>query len=329
MRRGGPITGFAAAAAKRGGRLLLTLFAVSTAAFLVTSLIPGNAAYLILGPANLTPENIAAVEHELGVDEPLPLRYVHWLGRVLHGDFGYSYVLNDSVGREILHHLPVSLELIVLSVIIALVIAVPLGVASAYRVGRPIDRVISALTFGLLAVPGFVMALVLILVFAVSLHMLPSTGWVRLQEDLIGNLQAALLPALSLSVSQLAVFTRLMRSEMISTLQEDYIAMARAKGLPTRRILFLHAFKPSSFPLLTLVGIQVGVLISGTVIVESIFGLPGIGSLLLTSIYSHDYAMIQGVTLFVATGFVTVNFAVDALYAVLDPRVRRQGLAAA
>jgi peptide/nickel transport system permease protein len=328
MGRGGRAQHVAVAAAARVGRLLLTLFAVSTAAFLVTSLIPGNAAFLILGPTNLTAENIAAVEHELGVDEPLPLRYAHWLGRVIHGDFGYSFVLNDSVVREILNHLPVSLELIALSVVIALVIAVPLGVVSAYRVGRPIDRAISALTFGLLAVPGFVMALVLILAFAVTLHLLPSTGWVRFQDDPFGNLQAALLPALSLSMSQLAVFTRLMRSEMIATLQEDFIAMARAKGLPTLRILFLHAFKPSSFPLLTVVGIQIGVLISGTVIVESIFGLPGVGSLLLSSIYSHDYAMIQGVTLFVATGFVTVNFLVDALYAVLDPRVRRQGLAA-
>jgi peptide/nickel transport system permease protein len=311
---------------RRIPRLLLTIFAVSTVTFVLITLIPGDPAVLILGANNLTTDSIQALDHKLGVDQPLPIRYGQWLLQVARGDLGYSYLLNDSVGNEIVHHLPASVELMALALLIALALAIPLGILAAYRSGEATDRAISILTFSLLAVPGFVMALLLILLTAVKLRILPATGWVNLFDDPLLNLRSALLPAASLALPQLAVFTRLLRSEMISTLQEEFVAMARAKGVPTARILLVHALKPSSFSLVTVVGIQVGVLMSGTVIVESIFAIPGIGSLLLNGISSHDYQLVPGLTLFIAAVFVTVNFIVDMIYLALDPRIRTRAL---
>jgi peptide/nickel transport system permease protein len=310
-------------AARRIPRLIATMFAVSTFAFLLITLIPGDPALLLLNVNDLTPESIAEVHRKLGLDLPLPLRYANWLGEVMRGNLGYSYHLNQDVSAAMLRRLPVSLELMVLALTLSLAMAIPLGVFAAYRVGRLPDRIISAATFGILAVPGFVMALLLIYTFAVRLHVLPASGWTPLAEDPIRNLRVVILPALALALGQLAVFTRLVRSEMISTLQEEFIAMARAKGIPTLRILLVHALRPSSFPLVTVVGIQIGVLIGGTVIVETIFAVPGMGSLLYNAILSHDYIMVQGLTLFVAAGYVLANFAVDLVYAALDPRIRR------
>jgi peptide/nickel transport system permease protein len=313
-------------AVRRFPRFILTIFAVSTITFFLITLIPGDPAVLILGANNLTSESIQALDHKLGIDQPLPVRYGQWLLQIAHGDLGYSYLLNDSVGNEILHHLPASLELMALSLTIALALAIPLGIIAAYRAGEASDSFISIVTFSLLATPGFVLALVLILLLAVKLRMFPATGWVNLLDDPVMNLRSALLPALALALPQLAVYTRLLRSEMISTLQEEYVAMARAKGVPTTRILLVHALKPSSFSLVTVVGIQIGVLMSGTVIVESIFAIPGIGSLLLNGISSHDYQLVPGLTLFIAAVFVTVNFLVDIIYLVLDPRIRTRAL---
>jgi peptide/nickel transport system permease protein len=308
---------------RRIPRLIATMFAVSALAFGLITLIPGDPALVLLGVNDLTPESIAEVHHKLGLDLPLPIRYVNWLTQIAQGDLGYSYHLNQDVTAAVARRLPVSLELMVLALTLSLAMAIPLGVIAAYRAGRLPDKVISALTFGILSVPGFVMALLLIYLFAVKLRVLPASGWVSLTEDPIRNLRVVILPAFALALGQLAVFTRLLRSEMISTLQEEFIAMARAKGMPTWRILLVHALKPSSFPLVTVVGIQIGVLIGGAVIVETIFSVPGMGSMLYNAILSHDYIMVQGVTLFVAAAYVLANFAVDLVYAALDPRVSR------
>jgi peptide/nickel transport system permease protein len=308
---------------RRIPRLIATMFAVSALAFGLITLIPGDPALVLLGVNDLTPEAIAEVHHKLGLDLPLPLRYANWLGQIAQGDLGYSYHLNQDVTVAVARRLPVSLELMVLALTLSLAMAIPLGVIAAYRAGRLPDRVISGLTFAILSVPGFVMALLLIYLFAVKLRVLPASGWVSLTEDPIRNLRVIILPAFALALGQLAVFTRLLRSEMISTLQEEFIAMARAKGMPTWRILLVHALKPSSFPLVTVVGIQIGVLIGGAVIVETIFSVPGMGSMLYNAILSHDYIMVQGVTLFVAAAYVLANFAVDLVYAALDPRVSR------
>jgi peptide/nickel transport system permease protein len=309
-------------------RLALTLFAVSVFTFLLTSLLPGDPAVTILGANGVTPEALNAIHKDLGLDKPLVSRYASWLGNVLHGDLGTSYSLDRSVASQINSHLPVTLEIIGLAIVIALVVAIPLGVFTAYKASSAADRVISLITFALLSIPTFVIGIVLILVFAVHLDLLPPAGWVGLSEDPVENLRRAILPALALALPQIAVYTRLLRGDMRTTLDQDFVAFADAKGLSMRRVLLGHALRPSSFSLVTLVGLSVGFLMGGTVVVETMFNVPGIGSLLVNAIYQRDLVMVQGVTLFIAVAFVLVNFVVDILYSVLDPRIRRRRVAA-
>jgi peptide/nickel transport system permease protein len=224
--------------------------------------------------------------------------------------------------------LPVTLQIGLFALFFSIVLAVPLGVFSAYRANGAVDRSITTASFGLLAIPSFMSALLLLYIFAVYLGLFPATGWTRLTDDLGKNLKSVVLPAAALGIGQLAVYTRLLRSDMIATLQEDFVSMARAKGLPTWRILFRHALRPSSFSLLTIVGLQVGNLIGGAVIVEQFFALPGVGRLLFDAIAQRDLVLVQGVVLFLALSTVMANFAVDLLYSVLDPRIRRGASAA-
>ena len=300
-----------------------TLIAVSFLTFLLTSLLPGDPAIQILGPESATPEAVAKVHADLHLDEPLPVRYVRWLGDAATGDLGRSYRTGQEVRDAIVERLPVTLEVGGLAIGMALLGAVPLGMLSAYRAGGPVDRTVTGASFGLLAVPNFMMAILLILVFAETLGLLPATGWVRPTENLGQNLESAMLPALSIAIGDLAVYTRLLRSDMIAILQDDYIALARAKGMPTPWILLRHALRPSSFSLLTVVGLNVGAIMSGAVIVETLFALPGVGRLLFDSILQRDLVMVQGIALVVAVSYVAVNFTVDLLYSYLDPRIRR------
>lgn len=302
--------------------LVATLLVVTFLTFLLTSLLPGDPAIQILGAESATPENIARVRTEMGLDDPLPVRYVKWLADAATGDLGRSYRTGQQVSEAIGERIPVTVEIGILALVIALAAAIPLGTLSAFRAGGTLDRVITGGTFGLLAVPSFMMAILLIMVFAEQLGWLPATGWVRLTENPAQNLRAALLPALSLAAGELAVYTRLLRADMIATLQQDSITMARAKGIPTTRILFRHALRPSSFSLMTVVGVQVGAVIGGSVIVETLFALPGVGRLLVDSILQRDLLMVQGVALVIAVSFVVVNFVVDMLYTLLDPRIR-------
>ncbi len=302
--------------------LVPVLLAVSLLTYLLLGLLPGDPALQVLGAQAASAESIAAVRAALGLDRPLPVRYLSWLGAALQGHLGTSYITRQEVTDAILQRLPVTLELMGLSLVLALVVAIPLGVFSAYRAGGRFDRFVTSASFALLALPNFIFALVLIAVFAVGLGLFPATGWTGLSGGLVDNLRSAFLPALALSVGNLAVFTRLLRTDMIATLQEDHVVLARAKGLPTSRILFRHALRPSSFSLLTVAGLQVGTLLGGTVIIESIFALPGVGRLLFDAITSRDLLMVQGVVLLLAVAFVLVNFVVDVLYTFLDPRIR-------
>jgi peptide/nickel transport system permease protein len=301
--------------------LVPVLFVVTLCSFLLTSLLPGDVAVVMAGP-NATPQAVTALREELQLDQPLPVRYVDWLGRALHGDLGTSPRSHETVLTSIQERLPISLELLVLAELIGLLIAVPVGITSAYRAGGVLDQAASGAAFGILAIPGFVVAIVLIYLFAVQLDLVPATGYTPLLTDPLQNLRSFFLPALTVGPGEAAAYTRLLRSDMIATLQEDYIAMARAKGLPTWHILVRHALKPSSFTLLTVLGINIGRLMGGALIVETIFALPGIGRLLVESIYARDLVVVQGVVAFVAVAFVLVNFGVDLLYAVLDPRIR-------
>jgi peptide/nickel transport system permease protein len=308
--------------------LVPTVFLVSVLTFGLTSLLPGDPALQVLGGAEPSAEAIAAVRKDLGLDKPLPLRYVAYVSDVARGDFGRSYRTRQPVLEAIFERLPVTVEIGLFALVVATLAAIPLGVFSAYRANGVVDRTITTASFGLLAIPSFMTALILQYVFAVYLGLFPATGWTRITDDLGKNLKGVVLPATSHGIGQLAVYTRLLRSDMIATLQEDFVSMARAKGLPTWRILFQHALRPSSFSLLTIIGLQVGNLIGGAVIVEQFFALPGIGRLLFDSISQRDLIMVQGVVLFLALSTVFANFAVDLLYSVLDPRIRRGSSAA-
>jgi peptide/nickel transport system permease protein len=301
--------------------LLATLLAVSFLLFLTTSLLPGDPALQILGPENATPEAIAAVRADLGLDDPLPIRYVEWLGNVITGDFGRSYRTNEPVSEAIIDRLPVTAEIGILAVIIALTVAIPVGILAAYRAGSRTDKVITTTSFGLLSVPNFLVAILLIFIFAVWLGVLPATGWVNFTDNPAQNLRSALLPALSLAVGEMAVYTRLLRTDMIGTLQQDFVTMARVKGVSNGRILFRHALRPSSFSLLTVVGVQIAAIIGGTVVIETLFALPGVGRLLLEAVSNRDFLLVQGVGLVIAVSFVVINFIVDILYSYLDPRI--------
>jgi peptide/nickel transport system permease protein len=307
--------------ARRLFYLVLVLIAVSLLTFLIASLLPGDLAYVILGD-QATPEKVEALRHDMGLDQPIWWRYLSWLAQVVQGDFGRSFRTGQTVWQAVSERLPVSLELMLLAEIAGLAIGVPVAIACAVRSGSAFDRLMTGSAFGMLSVPTFLSAILLIYLFAVELRWLPATGYVPFEEDPTGNLRFFVLPALTLALAEWPGIMRVLRSDMIATLQEDYIALAKAKGLKASRILFVHALKPSSLTLITITGINIGRLIGGAVIVETIFALPGLGRLLVGAIYTRDLIILQGVVLFVAGGFVLMNFIVDMLYAVLDPRIR-------
>jgi peptide/nickel transport system permease protein len=301
--------------------LLPVLLAVTALTFLIAALLPGDLAMAMLGD-QATPENVAALHQKLGLDLPLWRQYLHWLGQVLSGDLGTSHRTGETVIHALAERLPVSLELLVIAQLGGLLLGVPLAMVCAVRPDSASDRIISGVAFGMLSVPPFLLAIVLIFIFALRLGILPATAYVPLTQDILGNLRSMALPGATLALLEWPTILRVLRSDLISTLQEDYIAMARAKGLTARRILFVHALKPSSLTLVTVVGLNIGRLIGGAVITESIFALPGVGRLLVESIYTRDFIVLQGGVLFVAVAFVAINFLVDLLYAALDPRIR-------
>ena len=297
------------------------LIAVSLLTFSIASLLPGDLAYVILGD-QATPEKVAALRADMGLDQPILWRYLGWLGHVLQGDFGRSFRTGQTVLQAVAERLPISIELMLLAQLGALAIGVPVAIICAARSGGPFDRLMTGTAFGMLSVPTFLSAILLIYLFAVELRVLPATGYVPLAEDPLANLRFFVLPSLTLALAAWPGIMRVLRSDMIATLQEDYIALAKAKGLTPGRILLVHALKPSSLTLVTVTGINIGRLIGGAVIVETIFALPGIGRLLVSAINTRDLIILQGVVLLVAAGFVIMNFIVDTLYAVLDPRIR-------
>src|SRR6478752_1096884 len=301
--------------------LLPVLVAVTLLTFLIASLLPGDLAYTILGD-QATPERVEALRAQMGLDLPIWQRYLHWLWGAVQGDLGRSFRTGETVLAAVTDRLPVSLELMVFAELAGLLIAIPLAILCAVRSGSATDRFLTGLAFGKLSLPSYMVAILLIYLFALQLNLLPATGWTPFAEDPVANLRSFILPALTLAIAEWPVLMRVLRSDMIATLQEDYIAMAKAKGLRPARILLVHALKPSSLTLVTVTGINIGRLIGGALIVETIFALPGIGRLLVGAIYSRDLIILQGVVLFVAGGCVLMTFSVDMFYAILDPRIR-------
>ncbi|WLQ32527.1 ABC transporter permease [Streptomyces castrisilvae] len=310
--------------ALRGLELVGVLLVASIGVFSLVVLMPSDPAVDILG-AGHSPAEYAEVRHDLGLDQPLVTRYFDWLGNALTGDLGHSVVPPQSgVTDRVLSALPVSFEIAVLGLLIALVLAVPLAMWSAYREGSAADRIIGAGTFGVLSVPSFLAGLLLVLLLVDSAGWFPRTEWVRIGDgDLVGNLHHAFLPALTVGLAELAMFTRVLRGDLIVTLREDYILAARAKGMNPLRVLFSDALRPSSFSLVTLLGLSLGRLIGSTVVVEYLFSLPGMGTLIVNAAGQGDYPMVQGAVLTVAVIYVVINAGIDLSYGYLDPRTRR------
>ena len=306
-------------------RAVAALFLVTVATCFMLDLLPGSAGAEILGP-QATPDQVAALNKQIGFDDPPVSRYVHWVGHLVRGDFGRSLRTNQPVLHTIRERLPVTLELALAAELLALVVAVPMGLWSAHEVGGRLDRTVTAASFGLMSIAPFVLALILVFWFSITLHWLPVTGWVALTRDPVDNLRHAALPILTLTASELAVYVRLMRADALATLDEPFVTYARAKGLPERTILLRHVLRPSSVSIVTLAGINLGRLIGGTVIVEQVFALPGVGRAAVQSIASKDFFLIQGIVVFVATGYVVLNALVDVLYGVIDPRIRRKAI---
>ncbi len=304
-------------------RLICVLFAATALTFLMVNLLPGDVAYEI-GGQEASPEDIEAIREELGLNQNIFLRYFLWLADVARGDFGKSFRTQEPVLDAIVSRLPVTIELMIFAQFIALMMAIPVGILSAYKTRSIMDRLFGAAAFGMLSIPVFVMSLLLIFIFALKLQWLPATGYTPLSEGIWDNARSFILPGLSVALVEWVSLMRVLRSDMIATLQQDFILMAKAKGLPTWSILIRHALRPSSLTLITILGMQIGSLIGGAVIVEKIFALPGIGRLLVTSIFARDFLMVQGCILMVAVGYVIVNFFVDVAYSILDPRIRTE-----
>ncbi len=304
-------------------RLIATLFAVTFLTFLMVALLPGDPVDTILGTGPRAPGIEEQIREDLNLDDPFLVRYVSWLGNAVTGDLGQSYITDQPVSDTISQRLPVTAQLAFMSIFLAVVVAVPVGVLGAYKQGKWQDSITSAGVQVALSIPNFIFGIFLIWLFAVQLNWLPASNWNRLSDGVSDNLRTSILPAISLALAQMALFSRLVRSDMIATLRENYILSARAKGLSDKYILFRHALRPSSLSLMTIVGIAFGALLGGTVIIETLFAVPGLGFSLITAINSRDILVIQGITVFIAAMFVIINTVVDLLYAVLDPRIRR------
>lgn len=307
---------------ERSARMVVTLFLVSIITFMLVVLLPGDPALQVLG-GDFTEADYLAVREEMGLDDPLPVRYGRWLGGVFQGDLGTSFRTNQPVAEAIVERFPVTLQIMIVGLAIALLVSLPLAMIAAYRANTKRDTVVSTASLALLSIPNFMLALLLIFYLSVYLDWFPATGWVSFGRDPTASLRHTLMPALALAGAEIGVYTRLLRNDMIATLQEDFITLARAKGASTPRVLFRHALRPSSLSLVTVLGVQVGVALGGSVIVETIFALPGIGRLLVDSIFQRDLVIVQGVVLFIAVVYVLANFTVDLLYSVLDPRIRK------
>ena len=309
---------------RRLGLLVPTLLGISLVVFVLMRLIPGDVVEVMLGTeAQLAPEQRETLYRLFGLDAPLHVQYLRWLGDLLRGDLGVSLRTAEPVTSVIAGRLPITLELAMLAALLSWLLAVPLGVLAAIRQHGVLDAFAHVVGLVGLSVPNFWLATMLLLVTSLYLRWQPAgVEWTSPFRDPITNAQQMLLPVLSLSGALVAVVMRMTRSSMLEVLGQDYIRTARAKGVGEVLILARHASKNAAIPVITVMGVQVGYLLGGAVVVELIFGLPGIGWMILNGIYQRDYPLVQGGVLFVAVVFVLVNLLVDLTYAYLDPRIR-------
>lgn len=307
--------------AKRLLSLIPVLLVVSILVFSLMHLAPGDPASAILG-MDATAADLEHLKEELGLNLPLYEQYVRWVVGVLHGDLGRSYFMEESVGQAIAGHFRPTLSLALFAELIALVLALPAGIYAACRRGRPADRIVMLLSLLALAVPSFILGLLLILLLGVLLALFPIGGYAPLEEGLLPHLRYLVLPALALGSTQAALIARMTRAAMAEVLDQNFIRTLVAKGMRGRVVVGVHALRNALFPILTAVGQSMASLLSGAIVVETVFNIPGLGQLLINSIARRDFAMIQGIVLVVTIICVLVNLSVDLLYGVADPRVR-------
>ena len=305
----------------RAWQSLVTLVLATVVVFLGVRALPGDPALALAGE-DRTPEALAAIRERYGLDQPLPLQFWHFVSNAVRGDLGTSVRTGQSVNDMLRTALPVTLELSLLAIAIAVVLGVGAGVVAAVRRGRPAEWVANAFALLGLSVPHFWLGLVAILYLSVATGLFPASGFVPLGEDPVGNLHHVILPALILGTGLSAVIMRQTRSSMLDSLSTDYVRTAEAKGLRPRVVVRRHALRNSLIVVVTIVGLQLGGLISGAVVTEQIFGLPGFGKMTIDAVFQRDYPVIQAVVLVTATAYIVINFAVDLLYSVIDPRVR-------
>ncbi|WP_062304011.1 ABC transporter permease [Demequina subtropica] len=306
--------------ARRGVRALGVLLLVAVLAMSMPLMLPGSPAMAALG-LEATDEEIAAFNdrYNLGAD-PLT-RLWNWLDGLLHGDLGTSIITDAAVTGQLAERLPVTLELVAVSLVLALVISLPVALRSAWRPGSILDRVSQALAFVLLSMPGFVLGMLLIYVFAVVLRVLPATGWVPFSEDPLGHLTHLILPVTTMALAEAAVYLRALRADADDVLESTYIHAAQARGMKPTRLLLTRALRPASLPLVTLVGLNLGMALGGTLVVETMYAIPGMGRYVSTAIGQRDYPVIESTTIILAAAMVTATLLVDLSYRLIDPRI--------
>jgi peptide/nickel transport system permease protein len=306
------------------GRRLVTmvpvLLFVSVAVFLMVHLTPGDPVKLMLGE-DAGPEAVAALRKDLGLDQPLVVQYARWLGNVLTGDFGRSIRTNQPVSEAIVTRLPVTLELAVLAMLFAMAVGLPTGILAAIKRNTPLDTASTTVALLGISLPSFFVGILLILLLAQEYRLLPPSGYVPIREDPIQNLKLMIMPSLALGAALAGILSRMMRSSLLEVLGADYIRTARAKGMNDRRTIVGHALKNALLPVVTVLGLQTGALLGGAILTETIFALPGIGRLIVDSIFARDFPMVQGVVLFLALVRILSNLLADITYVQLDPRI--------
>ncbi len=307
------------------GRLLQvipTIILVSMLVFALQQLMPGDPAVVLAGEERGDPVVLAQIRSELWLDRSVPVQYLHWVGGVLHGDLGFSWRIRQPVAALVGEKLPVTLQLGAMAFLIALCIGVPMGILSAAQRNRPLDYIANLVGLAGLSTPNFWLGIMLILLVSVKLGWLPPSGYVPLSEDWRQSLATTIMPAFVLGNSIAAVLMRHTRSAMLGALDQDYIRTARAKGLPEWRVVLRHAFRNALVPVVTLGALELGTLLSGAVLTEQVFSIPGFGKLVVDAVFNRDYPVVQGVVLVTAGLFILLNLLADVLYVIINPRLR-------
>ncbi len=303
---------------------IIVIFLVTILVFVSQRLLPGDPVRVWVGEER-DPESIAYFRHKYGLDEPIPLQYLRWLSLALQGDLGRSIRTGIDVREEILRRLPITVELAVLALIIAVVIALPAGVISAVRKDTTWDYIGNSVALFGLSVPNFWLGIMLILFLAVQLHWLPASGYVSPWEDVLENLRRMIMPAFVLGTGLSAVLMRQIRSSLLEVLKSDYVRTAYSKGLEERVVIYKHALRNALIPAVTVLGLQAGALFGGAVITEQVFVIPGFGKYILDGVFTRDYAQVQAVVLVTAVGYIAINLIVDVIYSIINPKIRLEG----